>query len=527
MPNKYVRKPYSSRGAWSQDDLFNAMEAVQNGTHSVKRAAETFHIPRKTLERRLKVNNSIKGSMGPGSMFGKENEDRIVKHIKRMQKQGFPFSRDDVRILAFEFANRLGIKHRFNDTTEKAGYVWLNLFLSRHPDIAIRKAEGVSLARREAMNREEVDAYFKLIHDTMEENELFDKPANIFNMDESGLQLNNRPGLVLAEKGVKVVSTITSTEKGETITIIACCNAEGNFLPPACVMKGKNKKNEFEDGMPPGSVVYMSQKSAYINTPIFFQWLKDHFVPRKPPGKTLLLLDGHTSHTTSEDMLAFADSNNIILLSLPSHTTHYLQPLDRSVFKSVKNHFYNACRIWLKTHPGRRITRLQFGELLNETWGKSATPENAISGFKATGIYPFNPHVIPDYAFLTSSADQTNPEQTAVSSQETQDGLDQGSFETSAVESYKEAEEHFDPQPSTSKTCDIETPTKLLSDIAPVPNVTITVRKRAKQVAKVLTSPENIEKRRTCSSQKQRKLGKLPIAVKKSKVIISKNKKKT
>lgn len=88
-------------------------------------------------------------------------------------------------------------------------------------------------------------------------------------MDETGLQLNSRPGHVLAEKGSKTISTVTSTEKGETITVVACCNAEGVFLPPACVMKGKNKKQEWQDGMPPGSVLFMSQKSAYINAELF------------------------------------------------------------------------------------------------------------------------------------------------------------------------------------------------------------------------------------------------------------------
>lgn len=76
-------------------------------------------------------------------------------------------------------------------------------------------------------------------------------------MDETGLQLNNRPGYVLAEKGSKSVFSVTSGERGETITVLACCNAEGIFLPPVCIMKGKNKKPEFEDGMPPGSVVYV------------------------------------------------------------------------------------------------------------------------------------------------------------------------------------------------------------------------------------------------------------------------------
>lgn len=44
--------------------------------------------------------------------------------------------------------------------------------------------------------------------------------------------------------------------------------------------------------------------------------------------------------------------------------------------------------------------------------GANQQPANAISGFKATGIYPFNPDAIPDYAFVNSDnnmSTNTNP----------------------------------------------------------------------------------------------------------------------
>lgn len=85
---------------------------------------------------------------------------------------------------------------------------------------------------------------------------------------------------------------------------------------------------------------------------------------------------------------------------MPSHTSHYLQPLDRSVFKSLKTHFYEQCRLWMKPNPGRRITRLSFGALLNRAWGKEASAANAISGFRATGVYPLNPEAIPAYTYI-------------------------------------------------------------------------------------------------------------------------------
>lgn len=297
-------------------------------------------VPRKTLERRFKSGNTTKGGMGPTCSLGMKNEERMVHHIKTMQKHGFPLTRNDLRSLTYNFANQPKIKHKFNNNTQKAGYEWLYSFLSRHPNVSVRKSESLSLARSLCMNREKVNEYFKLLGEIFEQNGLFNKPGSIYNMDETGLQLNNRPDHVIAEKGSKSVFSVTSGEKGETITVVTCCNAEGVFLPPACIMKGKNKKPEFEDGMPPGSVIYMSKKSAYINTTLFFDWLRFHFLPRKPIGTVALILDGHSSHCNSIEMLEFAQSEGILLICLPSHTTHYLQPLDRAVFKSVKKNFF-------------------------------------------------------------------------------------------------------------------------------------------------------------------------------------------
>lgn len=450
MPNVYKRKAVATRGNWTEESLQAAISSVKNGEKTIYSASKTYGIPRKTLERRIKNDNDKKGPMGPTSMLGKQNEKKLVDHIKTMQSKGFPLTIDDVRSIAFQFAERLKIIHRFNKTTEKAGYDWMQMFLKRNPDITLRKSEGVSLARSQALNRVEVDAYFKLLEQVLTENDIIDKPNCIFNMDESGLQLNNRPGHVLAKKGSKAVSTITSTEKGETVTVIGCCNAEGTFLPPACIFKGKNKKAEFSDGMPPGSQVFMSEKSAYITSALFLEWLKTHFVPRKPPGKVLLLLDGHATHCNSVEMLEYAVANDVILLSIPSHTSHYLQPLDRSVFKSLKCHFYEQCRLWMKQNPSRRITRLSFGMLLNNAWVKVASAENAIAGFKATGVVPFNPSAIPEYAFLSSPVDMT-PNLTVPQSSVTVLSASETTPITDPIPSTSKEISTFEAIPSTSK----------------------------------------------------------------------------
>lgn len=127
----------------------------------------------------------------------------------------------------------------------------------------------------------------------------------------------------------------------------------------------------------------------------------------------------------------------------------------------------------MKQNPGRRMTRHQFGALLNQGWGKSATSANATSGFRATGVFPGNPGAIPEYAFTTQS--------TSVS-------------------------EILDPEPSTSGTqepsVDKPTPTRILNQISPLPRKLYEVRKRAEQVSILLTSEDHIEKRKTKEKEK-------------------------
>ncbi|XP_031342963.1 tigger transposable element-derived protein 1-like [Photinus pyralis] len=516
MPTFYKRKRTSSRGSWSVEQLQNAVNAVHNG-QTLNQAARTFGVPWSTLKRRIQKGDMTKKPMGPMSVLGKTNEKKIVRHIMKMQKFGFSPTRNEVRSIAFKLAEQLKLRHTFNKENEMAGLDWLHLFMSRNPELSIRKSEGISLARSRNMNKTNVLKYFDLLQDILVDNGLVNKPSNIYNMDESGLQLNNKPGYVVAAKGSKSVTNVTSGEKGETISVIACCNGEGTFLPPACVFKGKNEKPEYRDNMPPGSTIYMSVKSAYVTTDIFFLWLKDHFLPRKPDGPVLLILDGHSSHCSSVETLEFAETHDIILLCLPSHTTHYLQPLDRAFFKALKTYYSNACNSYMKMNPGRKISRLIFGKLLSDAWVLAATANNAISGFRATGIVPFNPHAIPDYAYLTTSEPgeagllQTSPERDDIP-------LPGTSNSTNDARNFSESQSSssivLETEPFANENV---TPGKLLDAISPVPVIAQVekVRKNSRNLAEILNSGSNIQTLKDKMQKKKEKEAKSSMKIQK------------
>jgi hypothetical protein len=52
-----------------------------------------------------------------------------------------------VRQLAFQFAESLSLDHPFNKDKGEAVYDWMKSFLERNPELSIRQAEGLSVAR--------------------------------------------------------------------------------------------------------------------------------------------------------------------------------------------------------------------------------------------------------------------------------------------------------------------------------------------------------------------------------------------
>lgn len=72
--------------------------------------------------------------------------------------------------------------------------------MNGHSEISARTAEGLSVAIINGINRQEVSNYFETLLQVMTDNDLLAKPDKIFNIDEKGVQVNNKTEWVLASK---------------------------------------------------------------------------------------------------------------------------------------------------------------------------------------------------------------------------------------------------------------------------------------------------------------------------------------
>ena len=139
----------------------------------------------------------------------------------------------------------------------------------------------------------------------------------------------------------------------------------------------------------------------------FVKYMK-HFVKYTTPSEAkpiLLLLDNHVSHISVE-CLTFAKENNTTLLSLPPHCSHKLQPLDRTVYGPFKTFYNQAVDNWMreKENAGKSMTIHIIPNLVSYGFPKAMTPEYIRSGFRVTGIYPFDRNIFTPDEFISTYA---------------------------------------------------------------------------------------------------------------------------
>ena len=195
---------------------------------------------------------------------------------------------------------------------------------------------------------------------------------------------------------------VTSGEPG--ILVTACCFAFafGNSIPPYLIFPRVDFKPHMLNGALPGTAGN-ANPSGWMNGTIFVDVLRhfQHHTQASITNKVLLILDNHESHITI-DSLNYCKDNGIVLLTLPPHTSHKLQPLDTTIYGSLKQKFNQACNGSMISNSGRTITIYEISSLFGQAYEVACTLKNIIRGFEVTGIWPLNRNIFGEDKFLSS-----------------------------------------------------------------------------------------------------------------------------
>ena len=168
-------------------------------------------------------------------------------------------------------------------------------------------------------------------------------------------------------------------------------------------------KEIYVSGPPVGSARCVA-KSGWINEKIFVKYLEHFFQFTKCSTKNLVLLimDNHASHISLTASL-MGRKHGIMKVTIYPHTSHKLQPLDRTVYGPFKRYYNSVLGNWMKENPVTAFFIYGIAQLAKQPFELAFTPKNILSGFPSTGIFPLNPDVFTNDDFTPSTIKDRPP----------------------------------------------------------------------------------------------------------------------
>ena len=171
-----------------------------------------------------------------------------------------------------------------------------------------------------------------------------------------------------------------------------CICADGNTITSLIIFKGESLSTAWIPQHIPEDWRFSCNTRGWTSNVHGLEWLRRCFEPAtryKAEGQTrVLICDGHDSHISAE-FIAHCINNNIILLILPPHTSHLLQPLDVGVFGPLKKAVSARLDRIIRTDVNR-VQKSEFVECYMKAKISAFTSMNIQSGWRGAGLFPID-----------------------------------------------------------------------------------------------------------------------------------------
>ena len=379
----------ASESQESRLELFlKAMKDVEENKLSIRKAAKKWGVNRQTLADRINGKVKLERRRGPPPVLTKVEENLLAEWLIELSNRGFGMSKQGFLLSVKQFLDKDGRATPFKNNMP--GRRWYRSFLSRNPKVKLRKARPLE-KKRARITKEDVDSWFDEFETFLTQKSLRDSPAQLWNCDETGFDLQGRTGNVLGPSNQKEAPYQVTTGNRERITMLPCFNACGQWMPPYFIFPGKRipvTYNPIEGGVQ-GSVFSVTP-SGYMDTSTFYMWFANHFIPNLPPARpVVLLIDSHDSHLDLETF-QLAEQNGVHIYALLKNATHMVQPADVSLFGPMKKSWYNSLRRFNQANPNADINRKNFCAVFKPTWEEVMIPTILSGAFRKSGIYPLD-----------------------------------------------------------------------------------------------------------------------------------------
>ncbi|CAF2143517.1 unnamed protein product [Rotaria magnacalcarata] len=389
MVRNYIRKRNSSTN--NEDELLNAIEKIKVGEWTYKEAFENTKIPKGTLAARISRGSS--GQIGRPTALTYEEEIYLVKLIETMQDWGELCSYQDVMKYSTEYVKLMNLTSRFKSGAPTKE--WYYTFVKRWSQkLTLMKSVRLEKSRA-GLTQEIVDGWFTKLYSVLKKLNLLDKPANIFNGDESGFGDDPGKKVVLVKRGTKYANQVHGGTGKSHTTVLLTISADGTCLPPYIIYKSLRLYDQWcPKNVIPGAV-FNGTESGWIDEDCFYDYLLKLFIPKTQhiPRPLLLILDNHSTHLSIKTA-KLAIQHHIHILCFPAHGTHILQPLDVYTFKYVKTQWRSLLWEFNQSSRNKTLEKSDFVRLFAKLYDYALLPAHCSPSFAKAGIYPYDPRII-------------------------------------------------------------------------------------------------------------------------------------
>ena len=429
-----------------EDRLKLAIQAYQQGQFSSHRAAaKTYDVPRTTLQHRIAKIQPKLNSIAQNRLLTSTEEDSLIQWILSMEKRGMPPRIATVR----EMANLLVAQHK---KPAKVGQLWVRNFVSRHDILKSKYNCKYDYQRAKCEDPELIRNWFQRVYATIAEYGILED--DIYNFDETGFQMGviSTAKVVTASEKAGRPTTIQPGNR-EWVTVIESICSRGSSIPPLVIFDAAmHQASWYADGILPPNWSIAVSENGWTNNQIGLHWLKtvfDRYTKDRTIGRyRLLILDGHNSHATPE-FDQYCIDQSIIVLCMPPHSSHLLQPLDVGCF-SVLKQSYGRYIERLINRGVNHIDKLEFLPLYQQARSEALHEKNIRNSFAATGLVPYEPDRVLStlHTQIYTPSLQLSPQTQLAQIAETPYNITQLQHQTELIKQYLKRRTQCPPSPT-------------------------------------------------------------------------------
>ena len=277
--------------------------------------------------------------------------------------------------------------------TKPLGKNWTQKFLSRHNDIRTKFIPPLDKERALAQDSAILSTWFELFLRIKTEYKVEDE--DIWNMDEKGVMLGVVPKLKVMISRHEKNKHMTQYGSHEWVSLLECISISGRALRSWIIFKAAVQQKAWNDAYPEAHI--STSEKGWTDNEIYLWWIEKCFDKESAIGQKgeyrILCVDGYASHISTA-AIEYCITRKIIVLCLPAHTTHLLQPLDVGVFGPLSIAYQNHVQRATRLGPCGSIDKTDFLELYRLAKQDAITSDNIKKAWSATGLSPFDPQIV-------------------------------------------------------------------------------------------------------------------------------------